>query len=69
MCSSLRKALGEEPGHAQYIETIPWRGYRLVAELKRSTGATGDRGDSLAVLPFVSETLDPSAEYLCRWNH
>ena len=62
--SSLRKALGEEPGHAQYIETIPWRGYRLVAELKRSLEQP-ETVDSLAVLPFVNETLDPSAEYLC----
>ena len=62
--SSLRKALGEESGHAQYIETIPWRGYRLVVELKRSLEQP-ETVDSLAVLPFVNETLDPSAEYLC----
>src|SRR5687767_5689239 len=30
--SLLRKALGETPGGAQFIETVPRRGYRFVAE-------------------------------------
>src|SRR5215204_32838 len=30
--SLLRKALGESPGGAQFIETVPRRGYRFVAE-------------------------------------
>src|SRR2546426_7986632 len=29
--SMLRKALGEEPGDSQYIQTVPRRGYRFVA--------------------------------------
>src|SRR5262249_52419903 len=29
--SALRKALGESPGEAQFIETIPKRGYRFIA--------------------------------------
>src|SRR6185369_4895302 len=32
----LRKILGEGPGKAQYIETIPKRGYRLSATVKES---------------------------------
>ena len=32
--SVLRKALGERPDHHQYIETIPWRGYRFVASVR-----------------------------------
>jgi TolB-like protein/DNA-binding winged helix-turn-helix (wHTH) protein/Tfp pilus assembly protein PilF len=32
--SVLRKALGESPDHHQYIETIPWRGYRFVASVR-----------------------------------
>jgi DNA-binding winged helix-turn-helix (wHTH) protein/TolB-like protein len=36
--SLLRKALGETPGGAQFIETVPRRGYRFVAETKQSWG-------------------------------
>lgn len=32
--SLLRKALGEEPGGRQYIETLPKRGYRFMAEVR-----------------------------------
>lgn len=32
--STLRKALGETPDENQYIETIPWRGYRFVASVR-----------------------------------
>jgi TolB-like protein/DNA-binding winged helix-turn-helix (wHTH) protein/Flp pilus assembly protein TadD len=31
--SALRKVLGEAPGEQQYIETVPKRGYRFVAEV------------------------------------
>jgi len=34
--SLLRKALGDSRGKADYIETIPRRGYRLIAEVKRT---------------------------------
>lgn len=33
--STLRKALGEKAGGQQYIETVPRKGYRFVAEVKR----------------------------------
>src|SRR5256885_236068 len=33
--SVLRKVLGESPGEHQYIVTVPRRGYRFVAEVKR----------------------------------
>src|SRR5437867_10279833 len=59
--STLRKALGEERN--EYIETIPWRGYRFVAEVKELRDGS-DQIDSLAVLPFVNESADPAAEYL-----
>ena len=36
--SLLRKALGETPGGAQFIETVPRRGYRFVAETIQSSG-------------------------------
>ncbi len=40
--SLLRKALGETPGGVQFIETVPRRGYRFVAE---TTETWGDEAD------------------------
>src|ERR1044072_407457 len=34
----LRKALGESPGGVQFIETVPRRGYRFVADTSQSWG-------------------------------
>src|SRR5882724_9156122 len=34
--STLRKTLGENPAEPQYIQTIPWRGYRFVASVRAS---------------------------------
>ena len=53
--SALRTALGRAA--AQYVETIPWRGYRFNAAVRRAQ-------DSLAVLPFVNESGDTEADYL-----
>src|SRR5260370_30500912 len=36
--SQLRKALGEGPDDSQYIETIPKRGYRFVAQVRETSG-------------------------------
>ena len=33
--SAVRRALGEQPGGGQYIETVPKRGYRFAAEAKQ----------------------------------
>src|SRR5690348_16582345 len=44
--SLLRKALGETPGGAQFIETVPRRGYRFVGETSRpSTNGNGSTGE------------------------
>jgi TolB-like protein len=61
--STLRNALGECPREHQYIETIPWRGYRFVANVKE----VRDRPvrlpiDSIAVLPFMN--VNAKSEYL-----
>ena len=40
--STLRKALGESTGQNQYIETIPWRGYRFVANVREVGLESGD---------------------------
>ena len=61
--STLRKALGDEPGNPKYVETIPWRGYRFIAEISK-LHKKAETIDSLAVLPFVNEGNSPETEYL-----
>jgi DNA-binding winged helix-turn-helix (wHTH) protein/TolB-like protein/Tfp pilus assembly protein PilF len=46
--SLLRKALGENPGSPQFIETVARRGYRFVATVK-----TGENG---LILPHIPDT-------------
>jgi TolB-like protein/DNA-binding winged helix-turn-helix (wHTH) protein/Tfp pilus assembly protein PilF len=43
--SLLRKALGETPGGVQFIETVPRRGYRFVAETSESWGDETESGN------------------------
>jgi len=40
--SLLRKALGETPGGVQFIETVPRRGYRFVADTNQSWSDNGE---------------------------
>ena len=70
----LRKALGEQKGGQKFIQTVPRRGYRFVPavrEVENGAGARAaprpaarDEAVSLAVLPLLNESRDPSAEYL-----
>ena len=63
--STLRTALGEGPREHRYIETIPWRGYRFVANVKEvCVEETLSRIDSIAVLPLVSVNPNAKTEYL-----
>src|SRR5712692_3939060 len=63
--STLRNALGERPREGKYIETVPWRGYRFVANVKKVTEEPARQSiSSIAVLPFVNVAGDPSLEYL-----
>src|SRR5262245_48795198 len=38
--AKLRKTLGDDPKAARYIQTVHTRGYRFIAEVKQSNGAT-----------------------------
>ena len=74
---TLRKALGDDRNEPRYIETVPRRGYRFVAEV-RDDEARKNQVDVLqvastaaivqqqvvAVLPFLNHTGDPEFEYL-----
>ena len=50
--SLLRKALGETPGGAQFIETVPRRGYRFVAE----TNHAPENGNGDIQVPAPSQS-------------
>ncbi len=55
--STLRKALGEGPDTHQYIETIPWRGYRFVAGVKEVTNNNTETAITIPPSPSApSET-------------
>jgi len=54
--SLLRKALGETPGGAQFIETVPRRGYRFVADTIESSG----NGNNGLTMPAPEEVVPVS---------
>ena len=62
--SVLRKALGETAHTASYIETVPKRGYRFVAQVKEVR--TESQVKSLAVLPFTNLSQHESGEYFAH---
>src|SRR6266576_3832826 len=63
--STLRSALGERSREGQFIETIPWRGYRFMAAVRKVHEQDDRRAiDSIAVLPFVNCNADARTEYL-----
>jgi TolB-like protein len=67
----LRQALGQEGNSGPYIEIIPKRGYRFVAEV-RTAGApqhndyAGTTTPSIAVLPFLDLSAGRDQEYFCE---
>jgi TolB-like protein/Tfp pilus assembly protein PilF len=64
--SLLRKALGERPKAQDFIETLPKRGYRFVAPVKRIASGTRDSGVDrtlLVVLPFENLTTGDRYDY------
>jgi DNA-binding winged helix-turn-helix (wHTH) protein/TolB-like protein/lipopolysaccharide biosynthesis regulator YciM len=60
--SLLRKALGETPDGVQFIETVPRRGYRFVAETSRTWAGdhveTGGNGHKESALPIETKVLE-----------
>ncbi len=74
---TLRKALGDDRSEPRYIETVPRRGYRFVAEvtdeetkkhqeeaLQAASAASVTQPQVVAVLPFLNQTGNPEFDYL-----
>lgn len=57
--STLRQALGDDPRRPRIIQTIPKRGYRLIAPTSARTAA-------LAVLPFRDVSMQANESYLAE---
>ncbi|HKQ05717.1 MAG TPA: winged helix-turn-helix domain-containing protein [Blastocatellia bacterium] len=74
--SALRKALGDDISEHQYIKTVPKRGYRFVANVRKLPGPSRLRQPlhhakrqastikSLAILPLINDSRDADMEYL-----
>ncbi|MDT8069459.1 MAG: winged helix-turn-helix domain-containing protein [Terriglobia bacterium] len=65
--AQLRETLGDSAEHPSFIETLPKRGYRFIADVQEFPEPTTQSGKPLrlVVLPFVNMTGDPAQEYLC----
>ncbi len=66
MIKEIRDALGDGVDQPRYIETVPKRGYRFIAQITMSaiTEAPKTIAKSLAVLPFINAGADRDVEYL-----
>jgi TolB-like protein/tetratricopeptide (TPR) repeat protein len=61
----IRHALHDSPRTSGFIETVPGKGYRFVADVQLVRGSDAAAPVTmLAVLPFVNLTGDPEREYL-----
>lgn len=60
----LRAAIKDDAARPDYIETVPRRGYRLMARTTVVHQHQRRKVDTLAVLPFRHHIQNPDAEYL-----
>jgi TolB-like protein/Tfp pilus assembly protein PilF len=63
LVAELRQILGDDIARPRFIETIPKRGYRLIAPVSLEGGAA--MGPSVAVLPFTDMAQGKDQEYFC----
>lgn len=60
----LRRALGDDAVRPEYVETVPAKGYRLIARIESVAGETSEAHRMrLAVLPFDSFSDEPLHGY------
>jgi TolB-like protein/tetratricopeptide (TPR) repeat protein len=62
--SMLRHALGDDRNRPQFLETIPKRGYRLIASVTGDSVRDPDAIATVAVLPFLNLSGDVTEEYV-----
>ena len=63
--ADLRRLLGDDVEQPRFIETIPKRGYRLVAAVSWAPPAAPAASPSIVVLPFVDMAPGRDQEYFC----
>jgi TolB-like protein/Tfp pilus assembly protein PilF len=71
--SILRKILSEGDAERSFIETVPKRGYRFVAPVRKSGSEYSEHGSKsiaslekkIAVLPFANFSAEPENDYFC----
>jgi len=63
LVAELRQTLGDDVETPRFVETIPKRGYRLIATVSLEGSAAP--GPSIAVLPFTDMTPGKDQEYFC----
>jgi DNA-binding winged helix-turn-helix (wHTH) protein len=53
--ADLRKALGDDPNAPRFIETLPKRGYRFIAQVSTYAGVAPQAGGTVDTLQLVAE--------------
>ena len=62
----LREALCDSPEHPRFIETLPKRGYRFIADVSPILSSSAEAMPArsrLVVMPFLNLTGDPAQDY------
>ena len=59
----LRDALGDSAETPRFVETLPRRGYRFIAEVEQPRAETPPRIKSVAVLPLQNLIGDPAQDF------
>ena len=66
----IRQAIGDDAGAPRYVETVPKRGYRFIAEVNGSEAKITEPAaeqiqsfNSVVVLPFANLNADPELDY------
>src|SRR5262252_1661864 len=60
--STVRKALGENPQDCRFIATVPGRGYRFVAAVRKIAGHAEDEGNTTTQSPPESLEAGPGPQ-------